>query len=148
MAFARAYLFGEGTSTEEVKKKLAAANPGSLVQVARAGTAGSEVLVEMLAAQTFSAEASGRLLANKAEIDLLLRLAGTTQISKAIEGYGATPGEGFLAINASRTRLRVPSGFGEVELPRRALTEVDLSRIERAALLNLQKGQGAPRPPS
>lgn len=138
--FARAYRFGRGESIDEVKRKLAGSNPGSLVQVAEAGSADNEALVEMLAAQTFGAEASGSMLANKPEVDLLLRLAGTTQISKAIRGHGASPGEGFLAINAGRTALAVPPGFGESELPRKALAKSELSRIERAALLSALKG--------
>ncbi|MDG7011350.1 MAG: hypothetical protein JRN57_04445 [Nitrososphaerota archaeon] len=139
MVTARAYLFGKGVSQEEVRRRLASANPGSLVQVAREGAVDNEVLVEMLAAQTFRAEESGGMLAKKPEMDLLLRLAGTTQISRAIKTQGALAGEGFLAINANRRRISAPSEFSEAELPRKPLTEAELSRIERAALLNVQR---------
>ena len=139
-AFARAYLFGRGESSEDVKRKLASANPGSLVQVAKAGSADNELMVEMLAAQTLRAESSGEMLAKKPEIDLLLRLAGTTQISRAIAARGAVAGERFLAINAARSEVVVPAEFREAELPRRELTKADLARVERAALLNAQRG--------
>lgn len=140
VATAKVYLFGRDVSAEGVKEKLASANPGSLVQVARAGSVSNELLVEMLAAQTFRAESAGDMLAKKPEMDLLLRLAGTTQISKAIKSQGAVAGEKFLAINADRKELSTPADFNEAELPRMGLTEADLFRIERAALLNAQKG--------
>lgn len=139
-AMARAYLFDGRKDAEDVKGRMALANPGSLVQVARAGAASNELLVEMLAAQTLRAESSGSMLAKKPEVDLLLRIAGTTQISAAIEGYGAAKGKRFLAINAGREALAVPEGFGESELPRKSLTKSELLRVERAALLNAQRG--------
>jgi len=138
--FARAYVFGGGDSAEEIKRRLASANPGSLVQAVKGGRVKNELLVELLAAQTFRAEASGSMLARKPEIDLLLRVAGTTQISRAIRGYGVVAGEGFLAINAGRNELRVPDGFGKAELPRRTLTAPELLMVERGALLNAQRG--------
>ena len=140
MAFARAYRFGRGASSEEVKMELASANPGSMVQVVRAGSLDNELLAEMLAAQTLRAEEADYMLAKKAEIDFLLRLAGTTQISEAIAKQGAVRGKGFVAINAGRKELSVPDGFKEAELPRRGLTLLELSRVERAALLNAQRG--------
>ena len=140
MAFARAYRFGKGASTEDAKTALASANPGSMVQVVRAGSLDNELLAEVLAAQTLRAEEADYMLAKKAEIDLLLRVAGTTQISEAIAKQGAVRGEGFVAINAGRKELSVPDGFKEAELPRRSLTHLELSRIERAALLNAQRG--------
>ena len=140
MATAKVYLFGRDVSAEGVKQKLASANPGSLVQVTRAGSVSNELLVEMLAAQTFRAESAGDMLAKKPEVDLLLRLAGTTQISKAIKSQGAVAGEEFLAINAGRMVLSTPADFKEAELPRTGLTGAELLRIERAALLNAQRG--------
>ncbi|MDE1858818.1 MAG: hypothetical protein KGI26_07120 [Thaumarchaeota archaeon] len=140
MAFARAYRFARGASSEDVKRELASANPGSLVQVVRAGSLDNELLAEMLAAQTLRAEEADYMLAKKAEIDLLLRLAGTTQISEAIAKQGAVKGEGFVAINAGRKELSVPDGFRGAELPRKSFTHLEFSRIERAALLNAQRG--------
>lgn len=140
MAKARAYLFGEGASMDEVKRKLASANPGSLVQVARAGSVGNELLVEMLAAQTLRAESSKSMLAKKPEVDLLLRIAGTTQISRAIREQGARVGQGFAAINAGKTELVAPEGFERWELPRRGLSKAELLRVEKAALLDARRG--------
>ena len=140
MVFAKAYLFDGRMSAKEVKEKLGAANPGSLIQFTSVGGVDNELLVEMLAAQTFRAQSGGDLLAKRPEVDLLLRLAGTTQISKAIRSHGATTGKRYLAIVASRAKLSTPSGFRGAELPRKRLTERDLLRIEKAALLNAQKG--------
>ena len=135
-AHARAYAFGKGEDPEAVKRKLVSANPGSLVQVVRAGGTKNEMLVEMLCAQTLRAESSGSLLAKRPEIDLLLRLAGTTQIARAIKSHGFASGEAFLAINAGRVEVVVPEGFSAAELPRKKLTKQELGRVEIAALLD------------
>jgi len=89
----------------------------------------------MLAAQTFQAESSGSLLANKPEIDLLLRLAGTNQISRAIREKGAKKGEPFLLIVAGRSEQILPQRIPAKELPRRKLSRAELARIEKASLL-------------
>jgi tRNA threonylcarbamoyladenosine modification (KEOPS) complex Cgi121 subunit len=140
LVFARAYRFGEGTDSQEVKSRLLAANPGSLVQVAKPGSVRNEWLAQMLAAQTFRAQSSGTLLANKPEMDLLLRLAGTTQISKAIVSYGAPGGKAFVAINASRAEIVVPEDYAGAELPRKNLSSTELAKIEKAALLSARRG--------
>jgi tRNA threonylcarbamoyladenosine modification (KEOPS) complex Cgi121 subunit len=137
---AKAYEFEEGPSPEEARKALWSANPGSLVQTVKAGTIKNRLFVELIAAQTFRAMESGSLLAKKPEIDLLLRLAGTTQISKAIKSQGAVQGEGCLAICAGSKELISPPGFEKHELPRKKLNRSELFRIERAALLDAQKG--------
>jgi hypothetical protein len=129
----------EGMDPDEVKRDLARANPGAVVQTVRAGSVQNGFLAEMVAAQTLRAEASGGLLAKKPEIDLLLRLAGTTQISRAIVQEGAKKGEPFLAIVAGHSALNRPPGFGGVELPRRALSRRELAKVEGAALLGAEK---------
>ena len=139
-AFAKAYLFEGGESTYEVKNRLASANPGTMVQAVRAVARVNATLMEMLAAQTFRAEASGAMLAKKPEIDFLLRFAGTTQISRAIREHGVVPGKPFLAVNAGSKELTVPPEYRSAELPRKELSRSDLGRIERAALLDAQKG--------
>lgn len=140
VAHARAYVFDGGTDPEGVKRKLVLANPGSLVQAVRAGSLANEALAEMLAAQTFRAESTGNMLAKKPEVDLLLRLAGTTQISKAIRAQGSVAGERFLVINAARSEVAAPPEFRKAELPRKPLTGTELSRVESAALLDAQRG--------
>jgi tRNA threonylcarbamoyladenosine modification (KEOPS) complex Cgi121 subunit len=135
-AHARVFSCGEDTIREDIKARLAAANPGSVVQTVGAGVIRNAVFAEMLAAQTFQAESSDRLLAKKPEVDLLLRLAGTTQISRAIKEGGARVGEPFLLVVAGRSVVRgIPALKGK-ELPRSKLTETELARIEMAALLD------------
>jgi tRNA threonylcarbamoyladenosine modification (KEOPS) complex Cgi121 subunit len=136
---ARAFLCGRDLNPTEVRQKVASANRRLVVQAAAAGSASNEFFVEMLAAQTIRAEASGSMLARKPELDLLLRLAGTTQISKAIAKFGATEGKPFLLIIAGRDRSRAIRGVASPELPRRELTRTELQRVERAALLNAQR---------
>jgi len=138
-AFARAYLCGRELKPEELKRRVALANRGAVVQTAAKGAASNEFFVEMLAAQTLHAESSGSLLARRPEIDLLLRLAGTTQISKAIKEKGAASGEPFLFVVAGRKRPKQVRGLAAQELPRRRLSRNELQRVERAALLDAQR---------
>jgi tRNA threonylcarbamoyladenosine modification (KEOPS) complex Cgi121 subunit len=137
--YAKAYLCGRRLKPEDVKRKLTLANPGSLVQAAKAGTAKNEFFLEMLAAQTFQAQTTSTLLAKKPEIDFLLRLAGTTQIAKAIRDQGAKDGEPFLAVAAGRSELGTVPELAELRLPRRQLTKAELGKVERAALLSVQR---------
>ena len=78
-------------------------------------------------------------MANKPEIDFLLRLAGTTQISMAIKDAGAKSGDHFVLVVAGESAVRRPSGLDGKELPRLDLTESERRGIERAALLNAEK---------
>ena len=103
------------------------------------GLIGNEVFVELLSAQTLQAQSSGGLLANKPEIDFILRLAGTTQISRAIGDVGAKSGDKFVLVVAGRSTVRRPPGLEGVELPRLKLTDSELERIEKAALLNVER---------
>jgi tRNA threonylcarbamoyladenosine modification (KEOPS) complex Cgi121 subunit len=137
--YATAYMCGRQLKPEDVKRKLALANPGSLVQAVRASSAKNEFFLEMLAAQTFQAQTTGTLLAKKPEIDFLLRLAGTTQIAKAIRDQGAKGDEPFLAVAARRTELSAVPELSQLQLPRRRLTKAELGRVERAALLSVQR---------
>jgi len=137
--FARAFVCPRGASPEDSKRLLAGANPGSLVQAVKEGLIGNEVFVELLSAQTLQAQSSGGLLANKPEIDFILRLAGTTQISRAIVDAGAKSGDKFVLVVAGRSTVRRPRGLDGVELPRLKLTDSELERVEKAALLNVER---------
>ena len=137
--FARVYRCGQDLSPEVLRRRAAAANRGSVVQTVAGGSATNEFFVEMLAAQTLRAEATGSMLARRPEVDLLLRLAGTTQISRAIREKGATDGKPFLLVVAGRRRQRGVRGLAELELPRRRLSKGDLERVERAALLSAER---------
>jgi len=127
---------------EQVKRTAAAKVPNSMVQAVRAGGITNGALVEMIAAQTIRADGTTNLLARKPEVDLLLRLAGTTQISRAIEQLGARKGEPFLLVIVGRAKKLDSLSWGElggVELEKRDLTAAELERIEAAALLNVAK---------
>jgi tRNA threonylcarbamoyladenosine modification (KEOPS) complex Cgi121 subunit len=137
--WAKAYRCGKSFRQEEIKEKLVAMNPKSLVQTAKAEASSNEFLVEMLAAQTMHAESTGNLLAKKPEIDFLLRLGGTTQISRAISEWGAKGGGDFLVIVAGRKKINAPSDLEALELPRLPLTRAEVDRVELAALLNARR---------
>lgn len=137
--FVKAFLCAEGASPEELKRRLAEANPSSMVQAGKGTLVRNEAFAELLAAQTLQAEASGGLLANKPEIDFLLRLAGTTQISGAIRDAGVKSGEKFVLVVAGRSTIKRPPGIDGEELPRLELTTSELGRIEKAALLNARR---------
>ncbi len=137
--FARAFLCGAGSDPDEVKSKFQAANKGFLVQTAKMDAAKNELFFEMLAAQTLKARALGSLLAKKPEIDFLLRLAGTTQISQAISHKGAPRRRGFLLVVAGESEVRNARGVSARRLPRRDLARDELRRIEEAALLNAKR---------
>ena len=135
---------GRGGDPEDAKKRFTPEERGLLVQTVAGETATNEFYVEMLAAQTYSAMETGTMLARKEEVDLLLRLAGTTQISEAMAKAGAKSGKPFLLIIAgSRDDVARAEpdlrGIG-TRLKRRGLDERELGRIETAALLNALKG--------
>lgn len=134
--FAKAYVCGGDLSPEEAKLELASLNPGSIVQTGSTKSAENEFFVEMLAAQTLRAGTVGSLLAKKPEMDFLLRLAGTTQISKAIEQHGSRKGAPFLLVVAGSREIKSSKSVKATELPRRKLSKKELDRIEDAALLS------------
>ena len=103
--------------------------------------ASNEFYLEMVAAQTTKAALGGNLMAKRPEIDLLLRLAGTTQISAAIQRLGAKRNEPFLLIVVGERPLKTPGGPGRSwqRLPRRPLSQKELEAIEDAALLNAER---------
>ncbi|MDG7007356.1 MAG: hypothetical protein JRN06_03815 [Nitrososphaerota archaeon] len=109
-----------------------------VVQTAAEGAATNEFFVEMLAAQTLRAAESGTLLANSPEMDFLLRLAGTTQITRAIREKGSAKGKPFLLVVAGRTIPESGPVLGQ-ELPRHGLSKGELQRVEKAALLSARR---------
>jgi tRNA threonylcarbamoyladenosine modification (KEOPS) complex Cgi121 subunit len=137
--YAKAFRCGPELDPDVMKRRLNESNPGSIVQTASAKAADNERLVEMLAAQTLQADSSGSLLAMKPEIDFLLRLAGTTQISKAIRDHGARHGLPFILVVAARTAVRGTDGIEGLELPSHELSARELAKVEKSALLNTKK---------
>ena len=131
-----------GADPDYVKRRAIALAPGSIVQTVSADAASNGFLVEMIAAQTLRAKGTPSQLAKRPEVDLLLRLAGTTQISRAIEQIGARKGRPFLLVIAGPSRRIANLGaeaLGGSELGRRKLSPGELDRVEKAALLNTQK---------
>ena len=128
-----------GADPDSVRNTVEAKFPGSIVQAVRADAATNGFFVEMIAAQTLRANGTQNLLARRPEVDLLLRLAGTNQISKAIEQMGAKKGKPFLLVIAgadSRLAGLSAKELGGSELRRRELSSDELDRVEQAALLN------------
>ena len=133
----RSCTFPASSDPDKIKERAAKANPGAIVQTVGTRAASNGYLVEMIAAQTLRAKSTGNLLAKKPEIDLLLRLAHTTQISKAIREIGSARGDRFLLVVASQARLkREPGVLGGKLLPKGPLSEKDFDRVEESALLN------------
>ena len=132
---------------EEVEgtlSKMREQNPRVIVQVFSASSVPNPGAVEMIAAQTLTAARSGSTLAERPELDLLLRLAGTRQIGEAFQRVGyrsnrrrlfmvaASEGRGA-ALSRMRKRLAEDPRFAEV--PPKRLAKADLDQVERAALL-------------
>lgn len=138
-AHVRAYLCPGSLDPGSTKRKADPNRAGRLVQTVSDEGERNVSLFEMIAAQTFQAQDSGGLLAKKPEIDLLLRLAGTTQISDAIKKRGAVNGKEFLLVVADRTAVKEVSELVEFALPRKELTRRELQKVERSALLNAQR---------
>ena len=137
----RSYKFARGPDPEALRQEIRSKHPGALVQTARAEVATNAFFLEMVAAQTLRAGASGNLLAKKPEIDFLLRLARTTQISRAMAAVGAQKGRPFLLVIANpKQRIGSLGGKGGKELKSSELSEDELEGIEEAALLNARRG--------
>ena len=140
---ARGYRMDPRRDSEALKADVSAAFPGLIVQTADPAVASKESLIEMFAAQTIRAAQTGALLARKAELDLLLRAAGTTQISEAIQKAGARPGQQFLLVVAGEEKDLQALESGKfalgARLPKGELTRDDFVRVEKAALLSAMR---------
>jgi tRNA threonylcarbamoyladenosine modification (KEOPS) complex Cgi121 subunit len=96
----------------------------------------------MIAKQTIRSRKRRSLLAARPELDLLLRLAGTTQISGAIEkvGYRNAGTKVLVAVGTTRDLRKIEKLADQkrdvFKRSRSAeLSSADLEAIERAALL-------------
>ena len=102
----------------------------------------NEFYYKMIAFQTLRAMATENLIAKKPEIDLLLRLAGTTQIAQALAKSGARESKAFILVVAGKNKvvesLTVKRTW--TRLARLPLSEKELASIEEAALLNARRG--------
>ncbi|MDA4123432.1 MAG: KEOPS complex subunit Cgi121 [Thaumarchaeota archaeon] len=135
-------------SPEAELARLRSENPEAIIQLARFARAPNVRAIEMIAAQTLRARETDALVAERPEVDLLLRLAGTSQISEAIgrAGYKAG-GKLYLvaagteaAISRLRRSLRA-TGKGTVYaiLPTEDLDESGREMVEAAALLGTRR---------
>src|SRR2546425_11549133 len=125
---------------EDLKAKLTKSFPDLLFQLVDARSGSNERFVRLVTAQTLKASGDGALLARKPEVDLLLRLARTTQISEALARVGYKRGEKRILIAAGKKeevgRL-VASGISEGRrLPSVELSESEWGRVEEAAILS------------
>src|SRR2546426_6175512 len=111
---------------EDLKAKLTKSFPDLLFQLVDARSGSNERFFRLVTAQTLKASGDGSLLARKPEVDLLLRLAHTTQISDALSRVGYKRGEKRVLIAAGKKgevmRL-VASGMAEG----RGLRSVEMS---------------------
>ena len=131
------------TATAELRR-LREENPRLVIQLLSLKRRPNTRAVEMIGAQTLRAKATDAMIAEKPEVDLLLRLAGTAQISEAIEkaGYKAA-GRRFLVAagpDAGVARLEKSLNSGSLAGLYRLLPEDKLDAggarlVERAALL-------------
>jgi hypothetical protein len=131
-----------GDDPESVLAGLRRESPGLLIQVF-GGRRPNPSAIEMVAAQTLTAARSGSMVADRPELDLLLRLAGTRQIGKAFRlmGYKSAQRKLFI-VAASEGNGEMGRLLDELSLDRRfvkmekkPLTKDDLDLVERAALL-------------
>ncbi|HMD79522.1 MAG TPA: KEOPS complex subunit Cgi121 [Nitrososphaerales archaeon] len=138
--YSQSFLYGGEADPKQMKSKFSEVFPTTMVQTVSSKAASNGFFIQMLAAQTLRAERSGSLLAKKPEIDFLLRLAGTSQISEAISKVGSRSGEPFVLVVASLRPLhRSGTIAGGRRLPARQLSKSELHRVEEGALLSAQR---------
>jgi tRNA threonylcarbamoyladenosine modification (KEOPS) complex Cgi121 subunit len=71
---------------------------GAYVQTLDPSAVGGRMHILLTLKQTEELKASSQLLADKAEVDFLLRVAGTKQISAAVKAAGSKPGADSLLV--------------------------------------------------
>ena len=117
--------------------------PGLVIQIVSLARLPTPWALRMMAAQTLRARKTNSLLAAKPEVDLLLRVAGTSQISEAMEksGYKARGRRLLIATGREedlkalmRDLSKMPS-YSVREDRRERPDQYDMHLVERAALL-------------
>ena len=134
------FLLGGRGEWEDMKARLLRSFPDLLFQLVDARSGSNERFFRLITAQTLKASADGSLLARKPEVDLLLRLARSTQISEALARVGYKRGEKRILIAAGKkeeVRRLAASGVSEGRrLPSVELSEDEWGRVEEAAILS------------
>lgn len=135
------------SEAESELSRLRSRYPKLVIQIAGMDRPPSAWAVRMIAAQTVRAGETGSLLADKPEVDLLLRLSGTGQITEALRRTGyKRPGRKLLvaigtAPELSRLRRELEksgSKFSVASEDGRISDEQNKRLVEDAALLGVR----------
>lgn len=117
--------------------------PDLTVQLVTLEKETNATLLEFIGHQTINAIAKRSLLANRPEVDLLLRLAGTSQIGTALKrvGYGKSGNKVLVAIGERSLLLRLrrycmKHAPRHTPLKKSPLSARDFEKVEVAALLS------------
>ena len=134
------FLLGGRGEWEDLKARLVKSFPDLLFQLVDERTGSNERFFRLITAQTLKSSSDGSLLAKKPEVDLLLRLAHTTQISEALARVGYKRGGKRILIAAGKkaeVRRLVASGIAKGSRLRSVeLSESEWGRVEEAAILS------------
>jgi tRNA threonylcarbamoyladenosine modification (KEOPS) complex Cgi121 subunit len=135
-----------GEEAGKLLKELRGAFPRLVIQLVSLAERPNSKRIEMIASQTIRSIRKGTLLAGKPEVDVILRLAGTTQISKAISSLGYKGGGTRVMVAAGarsdlkRLEVYVASGQGRYRKATSSrLSKSDLEAIETGALLGANR---------
>ncbi len=90
--------YKSGDDPADQLKAFRKAARGAYVQTFDPSAVGGRMHILLALKQTDELKGSGQLLADKAEVDLLLRVAGTRQISLAVRAAGSRPGADSLLV--------------------------------------------------
>jgi tRNA threonylcarbamoyladenosine modification (KEOPS) complex Cgi121 subunit len=132
----------DADGTEKELLRLRKLHPRVIIQVLGMKRLPSAQAVMMIAAQTLRARDTDSLLASKPEVDLLLRLAGTSQIALALKESGYRSGKTKVLVAVGdepdieglrKKELSARSSYRP--LKKGELDEEDLIMVETAALL-------------
>jgi tRNA threonylcarbamoyladenosine modification (KEOPS) complex Cgi121 subunit len=116
-------------------------NPGLCIQLLTMARIPAKQAITMVGQQTLRAAKTDALLATKPEVDLLLRMSGTTQIAVAIQrsGYRAKGKKLLVAVGprsgVERLRKELSGDPSYDVLEDGEMGAEDLAFVERAALL-------------
>jgi tRNA threonylcarbamoyladenosine modification (KEOPS) complex Cgi121 subunit len=113
------------------------------VQGFRKGISSNMKLYEMISWQTLYAKENRSLIAEKPEIDFLLRVSGTTQINEAIKKNGFSEGSiNIIAVFGEISEVRRLEGFVKLrKLDSREMSDEELFLVEKASLLASERFQ-------
>ena len=97
-AYVEMRLYRSGHDPASLLKAFRKAAPGAFVQTLDPAAVGGKTHLLLTLKQTEELKGSSQLLADKAEVDFLLRVAGTKQISEAVRAAGSRIGADSLLV--------------------------------------------------